>query len=143
MVPTKEEKKVMEGYAEKLAFCLTAPVVAHPSWSSIITPDQKSKAQMYRLAKLMSGNLDEEATDFEALLWLQTASLVAPLDRHAFSVFAYVFRKCFPEQATEIFSDNEGVFLDKHLEEPLLRELKRKIYKSQKRHLKEKAKKNE
>jgi len=126
----------MEGYAERLAFCLCAPVVAHPTWASIITPEQKSKATTHRLAQLMSGKLDEGATDYEAMLWLSTASLDSPLDRHAYKIYAYLFRKYYPEQASEIFSDNEGVFLDKHMEEPLLRELKMKIYKSQKEHLK-------
>lgn len=142
LVPSKEEKNLMEGYAGRLAFCFSAPIIAHPSWASIITQAQKSKATTYRLAKLMKGNLNEEATDFEAMLWLSTASLDAPLDRNAFNIYAYLFRKCMPEQANEIFDDHEGVFLDKHMEEPLLRELKTKIYKSQKEQLKKKAKKD-
>ena len=143
VVPSKEEEKAFSAralLAERLAFCLSAPVVAHPSWSSIITKEQKTKAKMHRLAKLKNGEEDGQATDYEAMLWLSTFSLDSPLDRHAFNIYAYLFRKCYPEQASEIFSEHEGVHLDKHLEEPLLRELKQRIYKSQREALKEKEK---
>ena len=139
-LPAKEEKKAFNRMAERLAFCFSAPVVAHPSWSSIITPEQKAKAQMYRLAKVKNGEDDGQATDFEALLWISTASLDSPLDRHAFNIYAYLFRKLYPDQANEIFSDHEGRTLDKHMEEPRLRELKQKIYNSQVQALKERRK---
>ena len=137
VVPSKEEEKAFNRLAERLAFCLSAPVVAHPSWSSIITKEQKTKAQMHRLAKLKNGEDDGQATDYEAMLWLSTASLDTPLDRHAYNIYVYLFRKFYPEQAEEIFDQHEGRTLDKHMEEPKLRELKQKIYNSQKEALKE------
>lgn len=136
VLPTPEEKKIINRFAERMSFALLAPVVAHPVWRSIITDEQKRKAQMYRLAKLKNGEDDEEATDFETLLWLSTASLDAPLDRHVLNIYAHLFHKFYPEQAKEIF-DNDGMTLDVHMEEPKLRELKRKIYNSQKKALKE------
>lgn len=138
VLPTPEEKKVMDRYAERMTFALTAPMIVHPVWRSIITDKQKTKAMMYRLAKV-KGEDDEQATDYEAMLWLSTASLDAPLDRDAFNIYAYVFRKFYTEQANEIFSEHEGRHLDQHMEAPLLIRLKRDIYKSQKKALKKRA----
>ena len=135
-LPTIEEKKIMDGFAERMTFALTAPLVAHPSWMDIITPEQKMKAQMYRLAKVKDGEEDEQATDFEAMLWLSTASLNAPLGRNAYNIYAFLFRKFYPDQAKEIFQ-HDGKVLDRYIEQPLLRELKRKIYNSQRKALKE------
>ena len=92
---------------------------------------------MYRLLKV-KGEDDGQATDFEAMLWIHTASLATPLDRHVFNIYAYLFRKYYPEQASNIFSEHEGVHLDVHLEASNLRGLKEKIYLSQVKALKEK-----
>ncbi len=138
LVPTAEEKKAWDSFADRLVFALTVPLIAHPSWMSIITPKQKMKAQMYRLAKVKNGEDDGLATDYEAMLWLSTASLDAPLDRHAYNIYAHVFRKFYPDKSD--FMGNDGKVLDIHMEEPLLRELKRKIYNSQKEALKQRKK---
>ncbi|GAG64663.1 unnamed protein product [marine sediment metagenome] len=109
-------------------------------WKDMITQDQKDKATIYRMVQIMSGRLTEGATDYEAMLWLMTASLAAPLDRNARKIYAYLFRKVFPDKVNDVFDSHEGVFLDKHFEEPLLRRLKMSIFKSQLDHLKAKRK---
>ena len=138
-LPTKEEAKAIDRYAERMAFCLTAPVIAHPLALDTIDSKMKDRAKTERLAKLMKGEDDGLATDYEAMIYLSSASLVAPLDRTAYNVYAHLFQKIFPEQAKEIF-DRQDFNLD-YLADRLLLRLKRSIHDSQLKAVKEKMKK--
>ena len=48
----------------------------------------------------------EPATDAELLAAMHATSLVAPLTQGGFAVAAELFRRCFPEDAVEVFGDD-------------------------------------
>lgn len=101
-----------------------APIIAYTGWEDVVTDDMKTRIQMERLANPSR----ETATDFEAMIYLHTASLATPLSREMTDVYSYLFSKYYTEQAKGI-----GVYMDKitETEERELSRLKNWIYKKQ------------
>ena len=104
-----------------------APIIAHKGWEDMVTEDMKLKAQIERLANPSK----DLATDYEAMIYLHTASLATPLGDLE-SVYSYLFSKYYPNQAREI-----GVYKDKinDREERELTKLKKWIYGKQNKNI--------
>lgn len=101
-----------------------APIIAYTGWEDIVTDEMKNRIQIERLAK----PLMETATDYEAMVYLHTASLATPLSREMTNVYSYLFSKYHTEQAKKI-----GVYADKitEIEERELTQLKKWIFQRQ------------
>lgn len=89
-----------------------------------MTEEMKSRIQMERLATPLS----ETATDYEAMVYLHTASLAVPISQEWYHIYSFLFSKYHPEQAKKI-----GVYKDQitELEQRELRRLKEWIYRQQ------------
>jgi len=72
------------------------------------------------------GQKIEMATDYEAMIYLSTASLSAPLSRSAQKIYFHLFKKFYP-QKSDFIPDYEAK-LDIQTEPELVR-LKRWLYK--------------
>jgi hypothetical protein len=109
---------------EKSVKKLFAPIIAYQGWEDAVTDEMKYRIQMERFATPPS----ETATDYEAMVYLHTASLATPLSREMTDVYSYLFSKYHSEQAKGI-----GVYMDKitETEERELSRLKNWIYKKQ------------
>jgi hypothetical protein len=103
---------------------LFAPIIAYPGWEDAVTDDMQFRIQMERFATPPS----ETATDYEAMVYLHTASLGTPLSREMTNVYSYLFSKYHTEQAKGI-----GVYMDKitETEERELSRLKKWIFEKQ------------
>jgi hypothetical protein len=103
---------------------LFAPIIAYTGWEDVVTDEMKNRIQIERLAN----PLMETATDYEAMVYLHTASLATPLSREMTNVYSYLFSKYHTKQAMEI-----GVYVDKisETEERELSQLKKWIFKKQ------------
>jgi hypothetical protein len=101
-----------------------APIIAYTGWEDAITDEMKNRIQMERLAN----PLIETATDYEAMVYLHTASLATPLSREMTDIYSYLFSKYHAKQAKEI-----GVYAEKisELEERELSNLKDWIFRKQ------------
>jgi len=101
-----------------------APIIAFTGWEDVVTEDMKTKIQMERLAN----PLIETATDYEAMVYLHTASLATPLSTEMTNVYSYLFSKYHGEQAKRI-----GVYSDNitEMEQRELSKLKKWIYDKQ------------
>lgn len=137
-VPTNQEKRKFEEGANRMVFALMAPIITCPGEETFVTGEMKSKITVHRLAAIMKDE-DDQATDYEAMVYMGSASLEFPLDQDGFNVYAFLFRKFYPEQAKEIFSEHEGIKLD-YTASDLLNGLKRFIYTTQKREMKAREK---
>jgi hypothetical protein len=101
-----------------------APIIAYTGWEDAVTDEMKNRIQMERLAN----PLIETATDYEAMIYLHTASLATPLSTEMTNIYSYLFSKYHSEQAKGI-----GVYAEKITEQEqreLLR-LKKWIYQKQ------------
>lgn len=109
---------------EKSVRKLFAPIIAYQGWEDAVTEEMKHRIQMERFATSPS----ETATDYEAMVYLHTASLATPLSREMTNVYSYLFSKYHTEQAKKI-----DVYTDKisEAEERELSRLKEWIFQKQ------------
>lgn len=115
---------------------ILAPIVINPLGLENIEPEWSRKVKVERLAKIVRNDLEEAATDYEAMLYLHSQSFVAPLPETWLHVYFWLFWQFYPDQAK--------TFLEKvelhHLEEEELNRLKRWIYRKQKEALRQRRK---
>jgi hypothetical protein len=109
---------------EKSMKKLFGPIIAYPGWEDAVTDDMKFRIQMERFATPPS----ETSTDYEAMVYLHTASLATPLSREMTNVYSYLFSKYHTKQAKGI-----GLYMDKitETEERELSRLKKWIFEKQ------------
>ena len=137
-MPKRGRKKPRLDYAEKLAFALFAPIIGCPPWHRDITDDMKARVKIERLKGLMlavqNGENNEIATDYEAMVYLHTASLRDPMSGTWCRIYFYLFKKFFPN-----ISDYEATVSKYELSR--LSDLKQWIYRKQREAFKQRIKK--
>lgn len=131
---TLEDFKAGQRMFEMLAGMFFRPIIGHTVWKDSITEEQKQRIQIERLKQIAESNGEPitTATDYEAMIYIMTASLSAPLDRTYVHIYSFLFRKFYPDKAKEIFPDHEGQKLDQWTEEPELTRLKQWLWKKSK-----------
>lgn len=97
-----------------------APIVVFKGYEDMVTEEMKTRIMAERLK-----NNDDTATDYEAMVYLHTASLAVPLSEDWYNVYTYLFSKYYPEKAKRI-----GVYKKSltKAEERELEDLKKWIY---------------
>jgi len=100
-----------------------APIVVFTGCEDVVTEKMVARIQMERL--LAS---EETSTDYEAMVYLHTASLAVPFTERWYNIYSFLFSKYYPEQAKTI-----GVYREEitELEQRRLSCLKKWIYKQQ------------
>lgn len=121
-------------FVEQAMYCLTAPTIAWPGWEDLLKKHQ-ADITLQRLAHGQEVFDTQQCTEFEAMLYLSTASLVAPMARDWAEIYGYLFCRWRPDQAKEVWG--EAPQLDPNQQEHLVR-LRRWIYRHQRLHLKKK-----
>lgn len=120
----------MENKTDQTYFALNAPIIAYPGgWSAEITQEQKDRVIVERLK-----NTENTATDYEAMLYLMTASLTAPLDDDDAQVYLYLVKKTHPNSGIDFAPDTLNGD-----QQRALTELKLKIRETQEKQMKERA----
>lgn len=102
-----------------------APILAYKGWEDVVTEEMRNRVQLERFANPLA----KTATDYEAMIYLHTASLATPLSRELQEVYSFLFSKYCEKKAKEI-----GVYKERldELEQHELLRLKNWIYKKQK-----------
>jgi hypothetical protein len=137
--PTPPSRKDDEQFVDQFMYALTAPYLVYPPWDSVWDAnDNKNTAKLQRLAQLQQIFAAKACTEFEAMLYISTATLAHPPSHDWYCIYAWLFRRWRPEQAAEIFDAHEGEALNVNQQEDLAR-LRRWIYGQQMAHLKAKA----
>lgn len=101
-----------------------APIIAYRGWENMVTEEMKTRIKMERFATPLS----ETATDYEAMVYLHTASLAMPLSREWNNIYTFLFSKYHQEQAKGIDVYREQIT---ELEQRELTHLKKWIYRQQ------------
>ena len=109
---------------EKYIKRLFAPIIVFNGFEDIVTEKTATRVMAERVKDLLS----ETATDYEAMIYLHTASLAAPLAKEWRNVYEYLFSKYHPDEARRM-----GVYRNElsELERRKLEDLKKWIYKRQ------------
>jgi hypothetical protein len=101
-----------------------APIVVFQGMEDMVTYDMKTRIEIERL----STPAVETATDYEAMIYLHTASLAIPFSERWYRIYSHLFSKYHPEQAKTI-----GVYSEQinEQEQRELSRLKKWIYHQQ------------
>lgn len=118
---------------EALAEIFTRPIIGHIGWADSITSEQKARIQIERLkqVKEAKGEKIDMATDYEAMIYLSTASFSAPLSRMWLRIYFHLFKKFYPEKS-DFIPDYEAK-LNPHMDIGELNNLKRWLFKQAKK----------
>ena len=129
---TREERE-NEKFGTQMMYLLTAPTVGMPKWVDTLRM-HKQEITIQRLARQEEILETQECTEFEAMLYISTASLQFPLDHHWTEVYMYLFRRWSPEKARA--ADIEGPDkLNQYPQQEHLTRLRKWIYRTQMNHL--------
>ena len=140
-VPKKKKVRV-DKQIENLAYVFTLPIVSAGPWNHV--PEKvRQSITLERMFFLMREKNDwkkfrEEATDVEAMWYLSSASMEAPLCHEWVQVYMWLFRNWCRMWQPEVpdFVANEPEELDPYLRTEYLNPLKQKIRRAQFRRLK-------
>lgn len=123
-------------------YSIMAPIVAHKGYERYLLDNEYLLQKLFELRVLRGGGKvcferKKKALEFEAFLYLHTASFAVPFDIHWFRIYSYLFYKYFPQGRNIV--ENVDRKLDEH-ERNLLDDLRKWIFKQQIEHLKNKLK---
>jgi len=119
-----------------LVHAVAAPVIANPAWAEIVEPEMVQRARIERLVKVIRQDLEETATDYEAMIYLHTQSHFAPFTGTWTRVYFWVFWQFYPQEAEKFLPRVEL----NDFERRELNSLKTWIYRKQVEALKERRK---
>lgn len=144
----KQSKRETDKHINSLVYALTFPIIGHPMWLTAIPNDIKQLMPIIRMAQLMKepDAFQEYSTNEEAMIYIMTASLAAPIGHEWTQIYKHLTRKYmlgWKKQKPEELPDflNDEIKLNDY-EKGLLRDLKRWIRKKQIQNLKTKEKAN-
>jgi len=136
----KSEKKLNKKFKDlifkSLAYGLLAPVVVDKRWNEI-SENLKILAKGHRMMQSMNCVTARLATEFDALVYLHTASLCVPFNTTWYNIYTYLFRKYFPMHAEVVGIDTDSL---NDYEKYQLDQLRAWIFKQQIKAIKEKYK---
>ena len=126
-------------FVDEMMYLLTAPYMFYPPWDDVWTPENKNRALIYRLAHAMEIFRTEQATEYETMLYISTATLAGPPSHDWFQIYMWLFSRWKPELAKELELLPGRPELNITQTEDLT-QLRRWIFRSQMNHLKSKTK---
>lgn len=137
-----KEKKLTDAKLKRLAHVFTDPIIVFRGAEADITDEIHHKIRIHRLKALMNADeLTEEATDYEAMIYIMTTTFCQPPSNLWFNIYAYLFSKLYPGHAKEIGFDTERKLnIQENYE---LQRLKRWIFRRQAKARKEGMRKHE
>ncbi|MDO8751347.1 MAG: hypothetical protein Q7K03_09435, partial [Dehalococcoidia bacterium] len=131
---SKSPEKEGEEFAQLFVHILRAPMVVWPGYEEDFK-DKWDKVLIQRLAHHQDF-VEGMCTEYEAMLYISTATLVAPPSHNWFNIYMWLFNRYMPEAAKA--NDLVGPAKLEGSEAEDLERLRRWIFKSQALHLKRK-----
>ncbi len=126
--PEKESKE----FAQLFVHILRAPIVGMPGWVDTLK-DQWDKVLIQRLAHHQDF-MEGMCTEYEAMLYISTATLTAPPSHNWLNIYMWLFNRCMPEAAKANDLASPAKLEGSEAED--LERLRRWIFKRQALHLK-------
>ncbi|MFH1141303.1 MAG: hypothetical protein V1724_06535 [Chloroflexota bacterium] len=133
---SKSPEKESEEFAQLFVHILRAPIVGMPGWVDTLQ-DQWDKVLIQRLAHHQDF-VEKMCTEYEAMLYISTATLVAPPSHNWFNIYMWLFNRCMPEAEKAMIPTGRDPAELEASEAEDLKRLRRWIFKSQALHLKRK-----
>lgn len=115
-------------FVELMLYVFKAPVIVWPGYEDMAKPHQ-SKITIHRLSCLEEIQ-KKKATDYEAMLYISTASLISPLGHEWTKIYTDIFRKYYGAEKCDQMGIVNYEKIYNHEAHQLVR-LKEWIYKKQ------------
>mgnify|MGYP000035686646 CR=1 FL=1 len=78
----------------------SAPLISYPGFEDLLNREEFLRtAREYRIKEAVNCVKDEIATEYEAFLYLHTASLATPFSTEWFRIYHYLFNKFYGDTA--------------------------------------------
>jgi len=123
----KRAERELKRQVKRLAWSLTKPIVVYPGgWHDTIPEWMKAEVTLQRLVQNMKGE-EGVATDIEALIYLYTASFVAPFPESWTNIYVYLTKKCTEARGKKWPKETGNPTLTEH-QQDLLQRLKEWIW---------------
>lgn len=119
-------------FVEHFMYVFKAPVITWPGYEDL-AKDHKDRIMTYRLAGVKDIQ-DKKATDYEAMLYISTASFVSPLSHEWVKLYTQLFRRYYGAENSDAIGITEEKVYDNELHQ--LDRLKSWLYQKQMGHLK-------
>ena len=129
--PRRSQKREDEQFVDQFMYLLTGPHLAYSGFESMLP--RRDEITLQRLLHGQEIFEDEMATEFEAMLYLSTASFSSPMTHDWLAIYMWLFNRWKPETAEELEIGVE--VLDRNQVEELNR-FRRWIYRTQMNHMK-------
>ena len=137
--PAPPSRKDDEQFVDQFMYLLTAPYMFYPPWDTVWDAnDNKTTAKLHRLIHALEIFDTEQCTEFEAMLYISTATQVAPPSHDWFNIYMWLFNRWNPELAQQNDLIPDRPELNVNQQEDLAR-LRRWIFSQQLAHLRAKA----
>ncbi len=92
--PKKRKDEAKRDFVNHFLYVFKAPIVTMPQYEDLITSEMKEKTTIYRLVG--AKEIDQErCTDYEAMLYLHTASLMNPFSHSWYKIYMHTFSKFY------------------------------------------------
>ena len=138
--PVPSSHKDGEEFVNQFMYLLTAPYMFYPSWDSVWDAnDNKTTAKLQRLMHANEIFDTQQCTEFEAMLYISTATLAHPPGHDWFQIYMWLFNRWNPELAKENDLKPDRPELNINQQEDLAR-LRRWIFRQQMEHMRAKRK---
>lgn len=101
-LPPASRSNDAASFVKQTMYFIAAPYVTWPGEEKIYQAnDNKNKALIQRLAHHKEIWETEQCTEFEAMLYISTATLAHPLSHEWFEIYMWLFRRWNPKLADE------------------------------------------
>ena len=138
--PAPPSRKDDEQFVDQFMYLLTAPYMFYPPWGDVWEAnDNKATATLQRLMHAQEIFDTQQSTEFEAMLYISTATLSHPPGHDWFTIYMWLFNRWNPELAKENDLVPDRPELNVNQREDLAR-LRKWIFRQQMEHLKAKRK---
>lgn len=127
VISKQEQRQVEKDFVDGM-LSIFRPKIVWPGYEGMPIPEQiKTQILIERL--ILARNNEKLATETEALWYLSTASLVAPMDNNWYNIFMYLSRRYLTRTKKELPDFlKENIILDEYVEEPELHRLRQWLY---------------
>lgn len=125
---TRQEKHQQKEFVDTMMYGLRAPLIVTPGWTDGVPPEQSEKHRMLCIAQAVECVKNQEATDYDAMVYYSYASLEVMPSREDADCYQFLFFKYFDDAENML-----GMKCPKLDDKQLLsiKKLKQWIYKKQ------------
>ena len=137
---TGKEKREQKKFVTTIMYGLQSPMVfSAGGWGEDFPKDKIEMASILRLAGCIKCIKEEMCTKYDAMCYLNTASMEAPFTHQWYKIYMHTFREAAPDMWKNLIEGDKWIERDADLEEnemDSLNRLRRWIFKRQIDHVK-------